>query len=98
MADGRSRAPRGSIETIGVYLGYALAHYADFYDMEHMPDPRARHLRRRAATIIIAWPTKCWQRNSPTWPRQVALHLPDEKSRRVGQAIAAASLPEIRKL
>jgi hypothetical protein len=26
----------------------------------------------------------------------VALHLPDESSRRVGQAVAAASLPEIK--
>jgi hypothetical protein len=31
----------------------------------------------------------------PELARQINLHLPDEKSRRVGQSIAAASLPAI---
>ena len=37
-------------------------------------------------------PTKCSRPSSPSWHR-VHIQLPDEKSRRVGQSIAAASLP-----
>jgi hypothetical protein len=28
---------------------------------------------------------------------KIALHVPDEKSRRIGQAVAAASLPQMRR-
>jgi hypothetical protein len=31
----------------------------------------------------------------PELAAQISIHLPDEKSRRVGQAIAAASLPVV---
>ena len=31
----------------------------------------------------------------PELAKKVEIHLPDEKSRRVGQSIAAASLPEL---
>jgi hypothetical protein len=33
----------------------------------------------------------------PELEARLQLHVPDEKSRRVGQAVAAASLPELRK-
>ena len=33
----------------------------------------------------------------PELAQELSLHLPDEKSKRVGQAVAAASLPEIRR-
>src|SRR5665213_1902359 len=35
MAKGDSRAAK-IYETIGVYFGYAIAHYADFYDFRHL--------------------------------------------------------------
>ena len=35
MAKGDERAAK-IYETIGVYLGYAMAHYADFYDFSHV--------------------------------------------------------------
>ena len=34
----------------------------------------------------------------PELAQTLSLHLPDEKSKRVGQAVAAASLPEISKI
>ena len=40
-------------ETIGTYLGYAVAHYADFYELKHISDPRPRDHRCRAATSSI---------------------------------------------
>ena len=42
-------------------------------------------------------PTRCCAANSPTWPAGLHIQLPDERSRRVGQSIAAASLPRIHK-
>ncbi len=33
----------------------------------------------------------------PETSRRITLHLPDEKNRRVGQSIAAASLPQVRR-
>ena len=35
MADGDDRARR-IYQTIGTYLGYGVAHFADFYDLEHV--------------------------------------------------------------
>jgi len=35
MAAGDERARR-IYETIGVYFGYAIAHYADFYDVRNL--------------------------------------------------------------
>ena len=35
MSKGDDRAKK-VFETIGVYLGYAIAYYADFYDLEHI--------------------------------------------------------------
>ena len=35
MNDGDDRAKR-IYQTIGVYLGYGVAHFADFYDLQHV--------------------------------------------------------------
>jgi len=33
----------------------------------------------------------------PETAAKIAMHVPDEKSRRIGQAVAAASLPKLKK-
>ena len=81
-------------QTIGCYLGYALAHYADFYDFRHalilgrVTTGEGGHLILQKANDVLT-------QDFPELAAKIKLHLPDEASRRVGQAIAAASLPRI---
>lgn len=81
-------------ETIGVYLGYGIAHYADFYDLRHVLI-LGRVTSGVGGGILLQKAREVLKAEFPNLARQVQLHLPDESSRRVGQAVAAASLPEI---
>jgi predicted NBD/HSP70 family sugar kinase len=81
-------------ETIGVYLGYAVGHYADFYTLKHIL-VLGRVTTGPGGDILIEQAQKVLKQEFPELAEQVSLALPDEKSRRVGQSIAAASLPEI---
>jgi predicted NBD/HSP70 family sugar kinase len=82
-------------QSIGCYMGYAVAHYADFYDLEHVL-LLGRVTSGRGGLIILEGARQVLEGEFPELAARVAIQLPDEKSRRVGQSIAAASLPEIR--
>lgn len=79
-------------ETIGVYLGYGVAHYASFYELRHALI-LGRVTSFEGGNIIVAKAQEVLKREFPDLADRIALHLPDESSRRVGQAVAAASLP-----
>lgn len=81
-------------ETIGVCLGYAVAHYADFYDLEHIL-VLGRVTTGPGGDIIVETAQRVLALEFPEIAERVDLALPDEKARRVGQSIAAASLPAI---
>ena len=81
-------------ESIGIYLGYTLAHYADFYDLKHVLI-LGRVTSGSGGPIILENAQKVLTAEFPELAH-IHIQLPDEKSRRVGQSIAAASLPEIR--
>ncbi len=81
-------------ETMGVYLGYALAHYADFYEMKHALI-LGRCTSGSGGDLILDGAKEVLRREFPEIAAAVNIQLPDEKSRRVGQSIAAASLPVI---
>jgi predicted NBD/HSP70 family sugar kinase len=81
-------------QTIGVYLGYALAHYADFYDFKHVL-LLGRVTSLSGGQILLGQASKVLYEQFPELEEKISLHLPDEKTRRVEQAIAAASLPVI---
>jgi len=81
-------------QTIGTYLGYALAHYADFYDFRHALI-LGRVTSGEGGNIILQWAHDVLAQEFPELAKKVNINLPDENNRRVGQAIAAASLPEI---
>ncbi|MEI8314627.1 MAG: ROK family protein [Verrucomicrobiota bacterium] len=83
-------------ETIGVYLGYAIPHYADFYDFSHMLI-LGRVTTGKGGDIVIAKAREVLRKEFPEVAGKIKLHVPDEKSRRVGQAVAAASLPALAK-
>ena len=82
-------------QTIGVYLGYAIAHYADFYELKHLLI-LGRVTSGKGGPIILTEANKVLQTEFPKLAARVNIQLPDEKSRRVGQSIAAASLPALR--
>ncbi|RME84975.1 MAG: ROK family protein [Caldilineae bacterium] len=78
-------------ETIGVYLGYALAHYAAFYELKHVLI-LGRVTSGSGGPIILETAREILEQEFPDLAH-INIQLPDEKSRRVGQSIAAASLP-----
>jgi len=82
------------LETIGVWLGYAIAHYADFYEIKHVL-VLGRVTSGEGGPTMLREAQKVLKQDFPTLAQQISLHLPDEANRRVGQAIAAASLPEL---
>jgi predicted NBD/HSP70 family sugar kinase len=80
--------------SMGIYLGYGLAHYADFYEVKHVLI-LGRCTSGRGGNLILDNALKVLQAEFPELAARIHVQLPDEKSRRVGQSIAAASLPEI---
>ena len=95
MAAGDERAAK-IYETIGVYLGYTIPHYLDFYDYSHMLI-LGRVTTGQGGDIVLAKAHEVLAQEFPEAARTVQMHVPDEKSRRVGQAVAAASLPKLKK-
>jgi predicted NBD/HSP70 family sugar kinase len=81
-------------QTIGVYMGYAIAHYADFYRLKHVLI-LGRCTSGRGGQIILDEARRVLTSEFPEVASGVNIQLPDEKSRRVGQSIAAASLPAL---
>lgn len=81
-------------ETIGTYLGYGLAHYADFYALKHVLI-LGRVTSGSGGSLILDGANRVLQTEFPGLAATFHIQLPDEKSRRVGQSIAAASLPEL---
>lgn len=80
-------------ETIGVYLGYSLPHYAEYYDFENVLI-LGRVTSGRGGEIILQKAKEVLIREFSELNEKITIHVPDEQSRRVGQAVAAASLPE----
>lgn len=80
-------------ESMGIYLGYGIAHYADFYDLKHVLI-LGRCTSGRGGDLLIEGVKKVFAAEFPEL-QKLELHLPDEKIRRVGQSVAAASLPVI---
>ncbi len=84
-------------QSIGVYLGYGIAHYADFYDLRHVLI-LGRVTSGRGGALILDGAKAVLEDEFPEIAARMNIQLPDEKSRRVGQSIAAASLPAIAKI
>jgi len=82
-------------ESIGCYLGYGIAYYSFFYDITHVL-VLGRVTSGEGGKIIAKTAEKVLKQEFPILADKIMLHLPDEKSRRVGQSVAAASLPQCR--
>jgi len=93
MADGDARA-RKIYETIGVYFGYGIAAYADFYEIRNLL-VLGRVLTGDGGNVILSMARAVLQAEFPEIAERIRFHVPDETEKRHGQAIAAASLPAI---
>lgn len=81
-------------ESIGDYLGYAVAYYAYFYDIRHVLI-LGRVSSGEGGDIILREANQVLDTEFPELAAKIKFHMPDELNRRVGQSIAAASLPEL---
>jgi len=77
--------------TIGTYLGHALAAYYKFYGMEHVL-LLGRVMSGKGGEIIKCEAELTLSEDYRAISKDITLYLPDEKVRRVGQSVAAASL------
>ncbi len=92
MAKGDERAGK-IFETIGVYLGYTIPYYGEYYEIRHALI-LGRVTSGAGGHIILTKARAVLEAEFPELAAKFTLHMPDEKSRRVGQAVAAASLPQ----
>jgi predicted NBD/HSP70 family sugar kinase len=95
MAAGDARA-RAVYETLGVCFGYAVGQFASFYDVRHLL-VLGRVTSGAGGTVILEQAGKVLAAEFPALAGKLRLHLPEEKDKRHGQAVAAASLPALRK-
>ena len=93
MKDGDSRAA-AIYDTIGAYFGYAIAFYTEFYDIKHVLI-MGRVTSGEGGVILLERAQEVLDKEFPELAEKITLHIPDENSRRVGQSVAAASLPRL---
>ena len=91
MKAGDARALR-VYEAIGIAFGYALAHFASFYDYRCLLI-MGRVTSGTGGDVIIDRARAVLRDEFPTL--HIDLVVPDEKDKRHGQAVAAASLPTL---
>ena len=94
MAEGDERA-KNIYDTIGVYFGYAIAYYCEFYDIKQVLI-MGRVTSGEGGAILLERAREVLETEFPELAKKLTLNIPDERARRVGQSVAAASLPEIK--
>lgn len=82
-------------DTIGTYFGYTIAYYSMFYEIKHVLI-MGRVTSGKGGVILLAKANEVLKTEFPELSEKIQLHIPDEKARRVGQSVAAASLPKIK--
>jgi len=92
--DEQSETYQEIYKTIGTYLGYTLAYYEEFYDIEEVL-LLGRVTSGLGGQIIVDVAKKTLEENFSNLSKKMNISLPDEKARRVGQSVAAASLVKL---
>ena len=87
---------KGIYETIGVYFGYQIAYYAKFYDIRHVLI-MGRVTSGQGGQLLLQKAQEVLNTEYPELAKKIQLHIPDENSRRVGQSVAAARRPGVKK-
>ena len=83
-------------QSIGVYLGHTLAYYHGHYGFRYVL-LLGRVMSGKGGDLLLSTCRHVLEDEYPQVASQIQLTLPDEKFRRVGQSMAAASLPELRR-
>ena len=94
LAEDGHEGARQIFVTIGTYLGHTLPLYASFYDLRYLL-VLGRVASGVGGDLLIAECNRVLSEEYPELAAKLTVMLPDEKARRVGQSIAAASLPEV---
>ena len=82
-------------EDIGTYLGYAIPYYCEFYKVKHLLI-LGRVTSGDGGLLIVNRAKEILRAEFPEYA-DINITMPDESNKRVGQSIAAASLPQIKK-
>lgn len=93
MASGDERAA-AIYRTIGAYLGYSIAWYAEWYEVRNLLI-LGRVTSGAGGEVIISQAERLLRDEFPELGHRIRVGTPDEQFKRHGQAIAAASLPRI---
>lgn len=80
-------------ESIGCYLAHTMNLYSHFYDVKYMM-VLGRVMSGKGGDTILAECKRIMAEEYPDLAASMTVMLPDENTRRVGQSVAAASLPE----
>ncbi|MBQ8801702.1 MAG: ROK family protein, partial [Clostridium sp.] len=83
-------------DSIGCYLGHTLAYYHDLYDFKHVL-LLGRVMSGKGGDLLLEKCRQVLEDEYPAVSAAINLALPDEKFRRVGQSMAAASLAASKK-
>ncbi len=94
MMEGGDKTAENIYDSIGVYLGYTLAYYSEFYYIKHAL-LLGRVTSGKGGDIILDRARQVINEEFPQYSH-IVMQMPDESNKRVGQSIAAASLPEIK--
>lgn len=85
----------GHFASIGVYLAHTLALYSRFYAISYLL-VLGRVASGVGGELIVSECNRVLREEHPKLSESIRVMLPDERTRRIGQSVAAASLPEIR--
>jgi len=81
-------------ETVGVYLGYGLAQYCEFYKIDHVMI-LGRVSKGQGGDLMLETAKKVLQEEFPEHAN-ITFHTADDHFKAVGQCIAAAALPPLK--
>jgi len=82
-------------QTIGVYLGYGIAQYCEYLPIKNVLI-LGRVTTGHGGEIMMEWAKKVLATEFPELAH-IKFHTPSEHMKRVGQCVAAAALPELKK-
>jgi len=80
--------------TMGVYLGYALAQYCEFYPIDHVMI-LGRVSKGKGGDMMLDTAKKVLETEFPEYAK-IVFHTADDHFKAVGQCIAAAALPSLK--
>ena len=94
MMEAGDAAAKDIFTTVGRYFGYAVAHYADYYDIREVL-ALGRVTSGAGGDLLLEEAQGVLRTEFPEVAEKIGFRQPGEKEKRHGQAIAAASLPSM---